>query len=175
MEPPRLYFNEGEEKKIAAVLNTSRNYPERPLVLIKPGTRISEWGWKVENFRIVAEKLSNSRKAEVLFICAPGEEWLIDQINEGRNLKMDRLPILSVKELALAIKKSDLLFCNHTGIMHLASAVKTPVAVIFKHGETARWGPIHTRHVLLEERNSTILSPEIVIKNIERLLNNTPS
>ena len=59
--------------------------------------------------------------------------------------------------------------------MHLASAVKTPVAVIFKHGETARWAPVHTRHVLLEERNPNTLSPETVIENIDRLLKNIPS
>ncbi|MDP7109161.1 MAG: glycosyltransferase family 9 protein, partial [Nitrospinaceae bacterium] len=80
--------------------------------------------------------------------------------------KIGRLPILSIKELALTIKKSDLLFCNHTGIMHLASAVETPVVAIFKHGETARWGPVHTRHALLEERDPDILLPETVLENI---------
>jgi len=175
MEPLRLYFNDDEEKKIDRILKESRQHPERPLLLIKPGTRVAKWGWKLENFRIVAEKLSNLQKAEVFYIFAPGEETLIDQINEGTNIHVGRLPILSIKELALVIKKSALLFCNHTGIMHLASAVKTPVAAIFKHGETARWGPVHTRYVLFEERNSNTLSPETVIENIDRLLNNTSS
>ena len=173
-EHPHLYFNEIEEKKIEHILKKSRQHPERPLLLIKPGTRVAEWGWKLENFRIVAEKLSTSQKMEIFFICAPGEEPLIDKINERTNIRIERLPILSIKELALVIKKCDLLFCNHTGIMHLASAVKTPVAVIFKHGETARWGPVHTRHVLLEERGSSTLSPETVIENINQLLNTTP-
>lgn len=123
----------------------------------------------------MAEKLSNLQQAEVFFVFAPGEETLIDRIHAGTNIQINQLPILSIKELALAIKKSDLLFCNHTGIMHLASAVKTPVVVIFKHGETERWGPVHTPHALLEERNSNNLSPETVIKNIDRLLNNTPN
>ena len=57
--------------------------------------------------------------------------------------------------------------------MHFASAVETPVAVIFKHGETLRWGPINTQHVLLEERNSAALSPEIVLNKINQLLANT--
>ena len=172
---PRLYFNEDEEKKIEAILSTLRKHPERPLILIKPGTRIAKWGWDVKKFHIVAEKISSSQKAEVLFICGPGEEPLIDCINERTNPMIGRLPLLPIKELALAIKKSDLLFCNHTGIMHFASAVETPVAVIFKHGETARWGPINTRHVLLEERNSGTLSPEIALNKIDQLLANTPN
>ena len=172
---PRLYFNEAEEKKITTILNALRKYPERPLILVKPGTRIENWGWKVENFQIVAEKLSSSKKGEVLFICGPGEEPLIDRINKQANTTIDRLPVLSIKELALAIKKSDLLFCNHTGIMHFASAVGTPVAAIFKHGETARWRPTNTPHIILEEKNSDSLSPEIVLNQINQLLTNTPS
>ena len=172
---PRLYFNEAEEKKITTILNALRKYPERPLILIKPGTRVAKWGWKPENFQVVAEKLSNSKKGEVLFICGPGEEPLIDRINKQANTTIDRLPVLSIKELALAIKKSDLLLCNHTGIMHFASAVETPVAAIFKHGETARWGPTNTPHIILEEKNSDSLSPEIVLDQINQLLTNTPS
>jgi ADP-heptose:LPS heptosyltransferase len=171
---PRLYFNQDEEKKITTMLNTLRKHPQHPLVLIKPGTRIEKWGWKVENFQIVADKLSSSKKAEVLFICAPGEEQLLDQINQRANQKINKLPILSVKELALVIKRSNLLFCNHTGIMHLASAVETPVVVIFKHGETARWKPINTPHFLLEEKKTDVISPEVVLEKINQLLTNTP-
>jgi len=172
---PRLYFNEAEEKKITTILNALRKYPERPLILIKPGTRIEKWGWKVENFQVVAEKLSSSKKGEVLFIYGPGEEPLMDRINKQANATIDRLPVLSIKELALAIKKSDLLFCNHTGIMHFASAVETPVAAIFKHGETVRWGPTNTPNIILEEKGSDSLSPEIVLDQINQLLTNTPS
>jgi heptosyltransferase III len=171
---PRLYFNQDEENKITAMLKVLRKYPQRPLVLIKPGTRIAKWGWEAENFQIVAEKLSISKKVEVLFICAPGEETLIEKINQRANKNINKLPILSIKELALTIKKSDLLFCNHTGIMHFASAVKTPVVVIFKHGEIARWKPINTPHILLEEKKPAILSPERVLDKINQLLTNTP-
>jgi len=47
--------------------------------------------------------------------------------------------------------------------------------VIFKHGETERWGPINIPHILLEEKNSDTLSPEIVLNKINQLLTNTPS
>jgi ADP-heptose:LPS heptosyltransferase len=172
---PRVYFNKDEEKKITTMLSALRKNPERPLVLIKPGTRIAKWGWEIKNFRTVADKLSSSKKAEVLLICGPGEEPLINLVNDRANPKINRLPILSIKELALVIKKSDLLFCNHTGIMHFASAVQTPVVVIFKHGESKRWGPINTPNVLLEEKGSDSLSPEVVLDKINELLTNIPN
>ncbi|MCH8157183.1 MAG: glycosyltransferase family 9 protein [Nitrospinae bacterium] len=169
-EQTQIYFNDAEERKVESVLNETRRFPERPLVLIKPGTRVAEWGWSLENFRTVAERLSMSEKYEPLFICGPGEEAMTDALIQEMNPRVRRLPVLSVKELALAIRKSNLLFCNHTGIMHLASAVQTPIVVIFKHGEVARWGPLHTRHVVLEERGDDTLSSETVLENIDRLL-----
>ena len=170
---PRLYFTDDEEKKVNTRLNALREYPGRPLVLIKPGTRIEKWGWETKNFQIVAEKLSSSKKAEVLFICGPGEEPLINRINKQASVTVNCLPVISIKELGLIIKKSNLLLCNHTGIMHFASAVQTPVVVIFKHGETARWEPINTPHVLLQEKKTGTLSPEVVLSKIDQLLTNT--
>jgi ADP-heptose:LPS heptosyltransferase len=173
--PPCLYFSVDEEDKVDTMLNALRNHHERPLILIKPGVRIAKWGWSLQKFRIVAEKLIKSKKAEVFFIFGPGEESLIDSINKQTNGSIDRIPILPIKEVALVIKKSTLLFCNHTGIMHLASAVRTPVVAIFKHGEIARWGPINTQHILLEERNADTLSPETVLNKIDQLLANNQS
>ena len=170
VEPPRLYFNETEARNVESVLNETRLFPRRPLVLVKPGTRIAEWGWPMERFRAVTEQLIASGKAEALFICGPGEEAMIDSLVHGMSQKINRLPVLSIKELALVIQKSDLLLCNHTGIMHLGPAVQTPVIVIFKHGEVARWGPTHTRHAVLEERGNDSLTPETVLENIDRLL-----
>ena len=59
--------------------------------------------------------------------------------------------------------------------MHLASAVKIPVAAIFKHGDTIRWGPYRVPRVILEERNNDSLSPEKVLKQVRNLLNSKAS
>jgi heptosyltransferase-2 len=171
VQNPKLYFNEKEAEKITALLTKKNRYPDRPLVLIKPGTRVPEWGWRLEKFQAVANQLLKTRTAEVFLISGPGEEAIADRFIRNMETLPVRLPPLSVKELALLIQKSDLLFCNHTGIMHLASAVQTPVLAIFKHGEIARWGPYNTASIILEERGSDSLSPETVIESIDRLLN----
>ena len=145
-------------------------HPDSPLVLIKPGTRVPEWGWRLDKFQAVAEHLLKTETAEVFLISGPGEEAMTDQFIHGMEPPPVRLPALSIKELALLIQKSDLLICNHTGIMHLASATKTPVLAIFKHGEIVRWGPYNTTSIILEERNSDFLSPETVLESIDRLL-----
>jgi len=175
VQNPKLYFNEKEAGKITALLKEKNRYPDRPLVLIKPGTRVPEWGWRLEKFQAVTNHLLKTKTAEVFLISGPGEEAMTDRFIRAMETPPVRLPPLSIKELALVIQKSDLLFCNHTGIMHLASAVQTPVLAIFKHGEIARWGPYNTTSIILEERNSDSLSPETVIESIDRLLNREES
>jgi len=167
---PQLFFNDRETEKIATLLSEKREHPDRPLILIKPGTRVPEWGWRLDKFQTVTEHLLKTETAEVFLIAGPGEEKMTTGFMNGMEHRPVRLPPLSVNELALLIRHSHLLFCNHTGIMHLASAVNSPVLAIFKHGEIARWGPYHTPHIILEERYSESLAPETVIESIEELL-----
>jgi len=167
---PQLFFNAQEEQTIDALLNAKRKHPDRPLILIKPGTRVPEWGWRLEKFQKVAKQLIDTEAAEVFLISGPGEEKMTEDFMSSMDRPPVRLPPLSIMELASLIQKSDLLFCNHTGIMHLASAVNTPVLAIFKHGEIARWGPYNIPHVILEERFSDALTPDTVLESIEELL-----
>lgn len=166
---PKVYFNKRENSKIAEIMNSSSR--ERPLILVKTGTRIAEWGWQWEKFQTVIEHILKNKIADIWLINGPGEEaGLISEISK-MDFKPRLLPLLKTKELALLIQQCDLLFCNHTGIMHLASAVEKPVCVIFKHGEIQRWGPRHPKSVVLDDRHQDNLTPEMVINTLEKFLN----
>jgi ADP-heptose:LPS heptosyltransferase len=103
----------------------------------------------------------------------PGEEAELKSSIASMHNKPQLLPLLSAKELALLIQECDVLLCNHTGIMHLASAVDKPACVIFKHGEIKRWGPLNPASVVLEERGDDSLAPETVIESLLTMLNTT--
>jgi ADP-heptose:LPS heptosyltransferase len=175
-ESPKLFIEEKVKKEVESLIAEKVRFPEKPLVLVKPGTRVLKWGWKTDNFKEAIKQLVDSEDAEVFIIQGPGEEDLISNFAEPSNSYVTILPPLTIAQLAYLIQRSKLLICNHTGIMHLASAVQTPALTIFKHGEIDRWGPICNRHIVLEERNDDNLSPQTVVENIRRLLfdsNNT--
>lgn len=169
-DTPTIYFSEEVTQTVDALLAGENRHPGRPLALIKPGTRVAEWGWSLENFRAVGDNLLATGLAEVMILCGPGEENLLASLTRGMLSPPVVLPVLGIRELACLIQRADLLVCNHTGIMHLASAVQTPVAAIFKHGDAKRWGPYRTRNVILEERGAERLSPETVLQAIRQLL-----
>ncbi|MFQ5715554.1 MAG: glycosyltransferase family 9 protein [Nitrospinales bacterium] len=169
-DAPRVDFDAALVRRMEGELEQRRRHQDRPLVLVKPGTRVPEWGWDLEKFRTVCECLQESRQAEVFIICGPGEEKWVASFARSMLNQPVILPALSTRELAFLIKRADLLLCNHTGIMHLASAVRTPVVAIFKHGDVKRWGPYQTRSAVLEERGGDALSPEKVLETIGQIL-----
>lgn len=167
---PGIYFTGAESQKIETWIKEHRRFPARPLILVKPGTRVPAWGWNLEKFKAVCENLLEKERAEVFIIQGPGEENMIDSLFRKTRSAPVILPMLSTKELAGMIANCQLLLCNHTGIMHLASAVGTPVIAIFKHGDPARWGPCNTRYKILEERNNDTLSVDTLLETIRDIL-----
>ncbi len=165
---PRIFFNDREKQKVAGIINSNKK--TRPLILVKTGTRIPEWGWQWEKFQIVMEHILKNDIADIWLINGPGEETELESHISKMEFKPRLLPLVKVKELALLMQQCDLLFCNHTGIMHLASAVEKPACVIFKHGEIQRWGPRHPTSVVLDDRHQDNLKPETVINTLNKIL-----
>ena len=172
---PRLYFNSAETRKIADLMQQYRPTREQPVVMVKSGTRIAKWGWRWEKFQTVIERLLELDKAQVWLVNGPGEEAELQTAIANMQRKPQLLPLLTAKELALLMQECDVLLCNHTGIMHLASAVDKPVCVIFKHGEIKRWGPLNSGSVVLEERDDDPLSPDTVLNTLLEMLNKEKS
>lgn len=170
---PRLYFNPDETRKIVDLMQKHRTSRDQPVVLVKAGTRVAKWGWAWEKFQTVIEQLQET--AQVWVVNGPGEEDGLKTAIASMQKKPLLLPLLSAKELALLIQECDVLLCNHTGIMHLASAVDKPVCVIFKHGEIQRWGPLNPDSVVLEERDDDSLSPDTVLDTLLKMLNKNSS
>ncbi|MBC8286251.1 MAG: glycosyltransferase family 9 protein [Nitrospinae bacterium] len=168
---PRLYFSPDETQKVADIMQQFRASSNLPVVLVKSGTRVAKWGWSWEKFKTVIEQLLES--AQVWMVNGPGEEAELQAAITSMQKKPQLLPLLSAKELALLMQECDVLLCNHTGIMHLASAVDKPVCVIFKHGEIKRWGPLNSASVVLEERDNDSLSPDTVLNALLKILNTT--
>ena len=172
---PRLYFNSAETRKIADLMQQYRPTREQPVVMVKSGTRIAKWGWRWEKFQTVIERLLELDKAQVWLVNGPREEAELQTAIANMQRKPQLLPLLTAKELALLMQECDVLLCNHTGIMHLASAVDKPVCVIFKHGEIKRWGPLNSGSVVLEERDDDSLSPDTVLNTLLEMLNKEKS
>ena len=82
-------------------------------------------------------------------------------------------PEMKLREVAALLNAVDLLVCNDTGILHLASAVKTPTVSFHAISDPAMWKPPGTRHTALHAENGDIatLSVDLALGKVMESLN----
>lgn len=109
-------------------------------VLIHPGAGKLPNRWPAERFGEVAARLQ-AKGHQVVLAAGPSEVSLLDRVDAGGRTRFARLPALSVRELAGAIEAAEFLLCNDTGILHVGSAVGTPLLVLFGPTNPEEWCP----------------------------------
>ena len=116
----------------------------RKNVGIFPGMGGSARNWKPEKYARLADFLS-SKGVNVILICGPGEEKLLDEVQSFTSQAPARYVSNRRDELAAFIKALDCFVAPSTGPLHIASAVGTPAVGIYcpiKVCLPERWGPI---------------------------------
>jgi ADP-heptose:LPS heptosyltransferase len=106
------------------------------LLGIHPGARNAMRQWGDANFAAVAQRLKSHFPVKVLWFQDPNQETEI----------LDRsqvLPLaLPLREFMAVLKRCQLLICNDSGPMHIATAIGVPVVAIFGPTEPAWFGPL---------------------------------
>ncbi len=116
----------------------------RPYLGIIPS---AEYGpakcWPVENFIETANQLINKHQAHVLILGGPSDIKTADKITS--KLPVDHTTNLtgktSLSELVSVLSDCDVILCNDSGPMHVASATGTPVVVPFGSTSPDLTGP----------------------------------
>lgn len=122
-----------------------------PLVGIVPGARQETKRWPVAHFRALAG-MARAQGCGVVVAGGPGEEDLMREVTTGQGegvVSWD--PTLPLDTLAALLGRCHVVVTNDNGLMHLASAVGTPVVALF--GPTVPafgFFPLGDRHRVLE-------------------------
>lgn len=132
---PRLAVDEALRLKVAASLGVTGT--SRTLVIgIHPGARIAIRRWGIERFAAVGDAISSRLGARLLVFAEPD--------GYGSDIPL-RSPFVVVKrplpEMVAALAACDLLICNDSGPMHIASALGVPVVALFGPTRLEWFGP----------------------------------
>ncbi len=122
----------------------------RALAVIHPGARWPTKLWPAASWARLADWLSRAQGLRVIITGSAADQNLAGQIvaqmsEEALNLA----GLTSLEELAGILQKARLAVTTDTGPMHLAAALRTPVAALF--GPTAPWrtGPFGPGHEIV--------------------------
>jgi heptosyltransferase-2 len=143
---PRLQLSREEEVFAKEYLAKLRIGDGDLVIGIHPGARIRVRQWGTANFRAVGEKLAAQHPAKILWFQDPNEKT-------PNNLPASFVPVtLPLRQFMSVLARCNLLVCNDSGPMHIATGLGIPIVGVFGSTEPAWFGP-------LGERNKIVINP----------------
>ena len=115
------------------------------VIAIHPGARSAIRQWGEENFTLLAERLRAEFPVKVVWFRDPG------QIEPNQNDPQGGTFSLPLRAFMGALSRCQLLICNDSGPMHIATALGVPVVAIFGPTEPAWFGPLgQNNHIVIQ-------------------------
>jgi ADP-heptose:LPS heptosyltransferase len=142
------------------------------IVAIHPWAKDQANQWPLENFRELIKKLSG-----VNILVVGDQEDLVK--NKGFFAGLDELIInftgkTDLIQLAAILKKVSLLITGDSGIMHMSTAVGTPVIAlfgnVFEGSVLHHFKPLGERDIVIEKTNLWEISADEVISKVKEAL-----
>jgi len=173
MQGTFIHKKPDDTEKAHAILKNRQVEQSAKIVLIHPGSGGREKCWPIENFRDLAEQLTQHGCQPVLLLGPVElERWdnrLIAELEE-------QLPILqelTLEEVTIVLSCCDAYVGNDTGITHLAGAMGLATVAIFGPTNVASWQPLGTHvRICVEEKtsNNTWTPVENVLNQLKNMI-----
>ncbi|MBL7071165.1 MAG: glycosyltransferase family 9 protein [Candidatus Omnitrophica bacterium] len=134
-----VYLTREDEEYIGNII--SKMDRARPIIALSPGAKSDIKKWPKEKFSLLADKLIKELGAQVIMVGDNSDKDLIGEIASKNTEVVDLSGKTTLRQLASALKHSDLLVTNDSAPLHLAGAVNTDVLAIFGPTDPASYGP----------------------------------
>lgn len=109
--------------------------------------------WELKNFVQIIEYLSNEKNIQVIFIGAPNDKEIYNNIKYNEELKIKPVNLcgeVTIKDSLALLKEVDFLIGNDSGNLHMASSVGTPVIGLYGPMPFEKWRAIGENNILLK-------------------------
>lgn len=185
----RAEYDKNDEDFVSAFLKNKCIAGSDTLVGINCSTFRPSYNWIVESYAQLADYLIGRLGAKVAFLGTKKDRQLFATIRLlMRREPLDLLGQLSVRQLASFLKRCKLVISPDCGTVHIASALKVPLVVLFGPGEYARYKPYgnEERTIIIRKNNincapcfkstcrdnkcMSLITPEEVFQAAEQLL-----
>ena len=145
-----IFWNKKTEDFVKNVLNKNRIEEQETIIAIAPGAGFYTKRWLLEYYKILIENILKHQQCKIVILGNENDKQQGKILAEGKNI-IDLTGHLSLLQSAVVLSKSKALISNDTGLMHMATAVKTPVLAIF--GSTVKefgFFPYRSKSIVVE-------------------------
>jgi heptosyltransferase-2 len=125
-----IFWDNETEQVVYEVFRDKQIALDRGNIAIAPGAGYYTKRWPVEYFKQLIEKIRKKYDHNLLVLGGEKETDFGEFLGDKENV-YNLTGQLTLLETAVLLSKTQLIVCNDTGLMHLATAVGTPVVAIF--------------------------------------------
>lgn len=144
--------------------------PDRPIIVIHPGSGGMQKCWATENFILLAEEIKRAGR-EVIFLLGPAEKERFKKKTLDSIEKYPTLSDLSLTQVLQVLSCADGYVGNDSGISHLAASMAKPTLAVFGLTNPAKFAPIGPKVRILEVDSSIFQQPsEMSVDRARQLL-----
>jgi len=161
-----------DEKSYGENYFQKQHVKEKIPVGIHPGAGKVKNQWPVECFGELIDRLMEIDNCEIFVTEGPMDKIPVDYFRQKYNEKINYIFEGNVRRVASIIKNLDLFISNDTGIMHVATAVKTPVLSLFGETDPIQWAPQgkYDKYILGKESNIRNITVDKVYEAAKKML-----
>lgn len=131
-----------DEEFMKKILQENNIREDDRLVVVSAGARSDSKKWPKEKFVQLISKLINELSVKIILVGDKGDIALNQAIaNELKNQVLDLSGKTNLSALAALMKKTNLLICNDSAVMHIASYFDIPIVAIFGITDDEKYAP----------------------------------
>jgi heptosyltransferase-2 len=149
-DPPEVHLSPASRARTGAWL-AQHGLADTPFEVLAPGAAHATKRWPVEYWSELARRRAAQGRA-VLIVGGPGDVAAADAIAGAAGaLGRSAAGLFSLQETAAALGRAKAVVAGDTGVMHMATAMRTPVVTLF--GPTVRtygFAPYRAAATILE-------------------------
>jgi heptosyltransferase-2 len=126
-----------ETEKISGILKLNHIEPGTPILVMAPGAQWENKRWPTEAYATAADTYCKQTGSFPVLIGGTGDIEICRQVQDlMKTTSLNLAGKLSLMGSAAMLGRSNMVFTNDTGMLHMAQAMKTPVVAIY--GPTTR-------------------------------------
>ncbi|MCK5032553.1 MAG: glycosyltransferase family 9 protein [Calditrichia bacterium] len=188
-----IFWDDKTNESVTQILDNHGISTNESFYTIAPGAGFYTKIWPIEYYKDLVKYIFKTHNTKIIVLGNTNDQ---DEGKELGNISevIDLTGKMSLLQAAVVLSKSKAFISNDSGLMHMATAVNTPVLAIF--GSTVKefgFSPYRSKAIVVENKNLNCrpcshigrnncpkehfkcmieISPEIVIENFEQLIIN---
>ncbi len=147
------WINEKNQNKVKVLFEQNNILNSNPKAVVNVTATNKGKIWDIENFTRIIEYLSNEKGVQVIFIGAPSDKEIYENIQYKEELKIKPVNLcgeVNIKDSLALLKEVDFIIGNDSGTLHMASSLNTPVIGLYGPMPFEKWKALGENNILLK-------------------------